>query len=449
MQSLKHIILILTSLFLCACHTEQTIPVEIDVALHIKNDNHTSPVYVTIENNTKSASNYLWTFEGGEPATSTKKEPGVVTFTTPGEHTITLEAWNDGDRQIKSYTVMVNSAVTTDFLAEADVNNYAPAKYKITNLSTGGISYKWTFEGGYPATFDGEQPPVVTYALAGKYTITLSVDNGGEIFTISRQVEVRESLDASFAIIPSFEDEDDMEAPVRAAFVSQLQGVETFEWECLGGATITNKASKDASILFPREGVYTVYLNVSNGKETKRVSKNITVKSNTNLRTHNNIKFGINTAQESIGSYYSTKLRRKFKSSEINTSNGSLIDIVFYGFNEQFTRNSFVSPDALSETPLVELPDAGFTKFINSQEVGNILLSPTEFDSMKNDSLLKNLPIKGQMYGNELFTDTPLPRVVLFETGDGRKGAILVKELVRSGKSGSYIIADIKVQKND
>lgn len=444
----KLLLILLLSFLHCSCHTEQTIPVEIDVALHIKDNNHTSPLSVTIENRTKSASNFLWTFEGGEPTTSTKENPGTVVFTTPGEHTIILEAWNDGNRTSKVYTVRVDSTVTAGFKTEADINNYAPAIYKITNLSSGGSTYQWIFEGGEPSSYDGQNPPNVTYANQGIYTIQLIVDNGSAIFTSEQEISVGEPLDASFSIIPSFEDIDDMEAPLRATFDTRLQGVETLWWEC-SGTTITNGTSADAGIYFPVAGQYTVFLNVSNGKNTKRVSQDITVKANTNLRTHKDIKLGINTASETIGSLYSTKLRRIFKTSEVNSDNGALIDIAFFGLNADFTYSQFISPNKLAGTPLPEIPKAQPTKFINKTELGHVSLTPDQFETMKTDVLLKNLQILSVNYGDEFFTATALPRIVLFETSDGRKGAILIKKMINSWTEGSYILTDIKIQKND
>lgn len=445
---MKKLIYLLTLIQFYSCHTEQTIPVEIDIAMHIKDGNHTSPLSVTIENRTKSASSFQWTFEGGEPATSTKENPGTVVFTEPGEHSITLEAWNDGNRTSKVYTVRVDSTVTARFKGEVDINSYAPAVFRITNLSSGGSTYKWIFEGGEPSSYDGQNPPDITYANQGTYTIRLTVGNGSATFTSEQEISVRELLDASFSIIPSFEDIDDMEAPLRATFETQLQGVESLWWECSGTA-ITNNTSADAGIYFLAAGQYTVCLNVSNGKHAKRVSQNITVKENTNLRTHKDIKLGINTASETIGSLYSTKLRRVFKTSEINSGNGALIDIVFFGLNADFTYNQFVSPDKLYETALPEIPNAKPTKFINKTELSPISLTPDQFNTMTTDALLKNLQISTVSYRDEFFAASPLPRVVLFETSDGRKGAILIKALINSGKESSYILTDIKIQKND
>lgn len=445
---MKYIYLFIILLFLFSCHSEQTIPVEIDVKLHIKDDNYTSPLHVAFENRSRSASNFLWTFEGGEPATSKEKNPGTIIFRTPGEHKVTLEAWNDGDRQTKTFTVRVDNSVTTGFKTEVETNNYAPARFNITNLSEGGTSYNWSFEGGEPSTYEEQHPPTILYKSAGTYTILLTVGNGSATFIAKQEVVVEKSLDASFSISPSFEDIDDYEAPLRATFDTQLQGVESLKWQC-AGANITNPTSTEASIYFPSAGTYTVNLNVSNGKDTKTISQQIVVNPNTNLRTHKDIKFGINTAQNTIAPYYSTKLRQSFTSSLLTAENGASIDVVFWGLNTGFSYNKFVSPNALSSLPLAEVPGATYTKFINKQEIGTVLLTPAQFDSMTNDNLLKAIPVSTISYGDENFAATPLPRVILFETADGRKGAILVKEMISNGTTDSYIIADIKIQKND
>jgi PKD repeat protein len=432
----------------CSCHREQKIPIEIDVIFHIKDDNHTSPLRVSIENNTRGALEYQWYFEGGEPSSSSESAPGIISFSSPGEHAIRLEAANEGTRESQVFHLRVDSAVEVNFAAEAEINNYAPALFHISNLSRGGTTYKWIFEGGEPSVYEGFVPPVVKYANEGRYNIALTIWNGSATFTDIKAIEVRRPLEASFSIVPSFEDEDDMEAPLRAKFDVSLQGVETLSWTCEGGE-ITRPDSSDAEIYIPKAGKYTVELLVSNGKETKTISKEITVKENTNLRTHENIELGINTAHADYAVYYSTKLRRAFKVSEVNASNGSTIDIVFFGLSSNFTYNMFVSPARLSETTFPEIPNATHTRFINKTELGSLGFSATQFAAIRTDALLRNIPISSVSYGKEPFGSSPLPRVVLFETSDGRKGAILVKEMRAKGREDSYITVDIKVQKND
>ena len=436
-------------ILLVSCHQETIVPVEVDFLWQTTSENYTTPLNVTIVNKTKNADEYYWTFEGGEPSTSIKKNPGSVIFASPGEHTITLEAWNFGNRNLKTSVIRVDSAVLLNFYAEVEINNYAPAEFHIYNQSSGGSVYKWIFEGGEPAFYEGISPPAVTYSQEGTYSIILISNNGSSDFILSRNIEVKESLDASFVIIPSFEDIDDMEAPLRATLETQLQGVETILWEC-ENAIINDETSPDADLYFSQAGNYTVYLNVSNGKQGKKISHEIIVKPNTNLRMHSNIRFGINTAQETIGSVYSTKLRSGFKSSEIDKSNGPSIDIAFLGLNVNFIYNKFVSPTSLFDTPLVPVPGATPTLFINRQErINTVLLTVEQFIAMTTDVYLKDLDLTYNDPEDDFFSDSIVPRIVLFETSDGRKGAIHIKEIIKNGMENSYILTDIKIQKND
>jgi len=445
--TLPSILLLFTSLLFFSCREEQIVPVEIDVVFHIRNDNHTAPLEVYIENDTKEAKSYLWTFEGGEPATSRDENPSVVVFRTPGEHLISLEAWNEGDRKTYTQIIRVDSMVVAGFTTEVLANNYAPAEIIINNLSTGGTLYQWTFEGGIPSVYEGKNPPHITYPNEGTYLITLSVENGSSTFHAEQQIEVMPALDGDFEIIPSFEDED-MEAPLRATFDVRLQGVETVLFTTEGG-DINNAASTDASVFYPNPGIFVVTMTIGNGKETKQITQSIIVKPNNNLRTHSDIMLGINTAQETIGSCYSTKLRRMVKSQEIVTVDPAMIDIVYMGLNSNFSLNRFVSPDSALYTPLKPIQGGLHTKFINKQEEGNIYITPEQFIDMTNDDLIRRISISALDYGWEPFEAIPIPRVVLFETADRRKGAIYIKKLISAEKDNSYILVDIKIQKND
>lgn len=444
---LPYIALLLLFLSL-SCREEVVIPVEIDVTFRIKDDNHTSPLYVNVDNRTKNADRYSWTFEGGIPAASTAQYPSVIRFDEPGEHRITLRAWNDGDTREQTFTIRVDSAVVAAFTPEVIVNNHAPAQYRFINNSAGGTSYSWTFEGGDIPSFEGQHPPMITYNDEGTYTVSLTIQNGSATFNCIRQITVTPSLEADFDIVPSFEDED-YEAPLRATFDARLQGVESLEWKTQGGV-LTSRDTPESGVFFANPGLYTITLEASNGKEIRTVSKNIEVKPNRNLRTHAGIALGINTAQDIIGSCYSTKLRRVVKQSEIKDTDPSLIDIVYEGLNKDFVLNKFISPDSTGlQSTMTIIPNAVHTRFINKQEDGNVLITPGQFDAMTDDRLLQPIRFNLLNYGWAPFEASPLPRVVLFETYDGRKGAILVKELVSLEAHNSHLLIDIKIQKND
>ena len=65
---------------------------------------------------------------------------------------------------------------------------------------------------------------------------------------------------------------------------------------------------------------------------------------------------------------------------------------------------------------------------------------------MQNDAPLQALTLPAGANGSLQFDQTVVPRIILFQTADGRKGAIKIKEYVLEA-STAYIVADIKVQK--
>ncbi len=69
--------------------------------------------------------------------------------------------------------VLISAEFTADQLAVEEGSNI-----DFTDLSTGGpISWSWTFEGGDPAN-STEQNPRVSFAVAGRYEVSLTVSNG-------------------------------------------------------------------------------------------------------------------------------------------------------------------------------------------------------------------------------------------------------------------------------
>ena len=46
---------------------------------------------ITITNSGDAITGYQWTFEGGQPASSTERNPAGITFTKPGSHDVSLQ----------------------------------------------------------------------------------------------------------------------------------------------------------------------------------------------------------------------------------------------------------------------------------------------------------------------------------------------------------------------
>jgi PKD repeat protein len=430
---------------LASCFHEEAIPAAVSFAYEVVNQDYSIPVEVTFENKTTGAEHYQWTFEGGDPATSDKYNPGPVRYTASGTYTVHLEAWNGDDRQSKEITLQILGTFSPDFETSVATNSISPVQVTLTNTTIGGTAYHWEFPEGVPTSFTGHDPPVVEYTTPGEHTITLIVENGNEIDSITKTITVLPALAMDFAIEPSFQDED-YEAPLTASLVNTTIGGLTWQWTSTGG-DIRQSTAEQTSIHFAQPGTYTVTLTANNGKVTQSINREIIVKPNTGLRTHHDVMLGINTAHSTLGSFYSTFLRRVMYKDDPDSLD-QYVDIAFFGLNANFTFNRFVSPDSVQQYTFEALAQAQTTHFINTQETCacGIAFTEAEFDQMVTDVPLRNLNITSRATGLKPFNDSQVPRIVLFRTNDDRKGAIKIKEFHRDGLQ-SYIVVDIKIQK--
>ncbi|HKR05576.1 MAG TPA: PKD domain-containing protein [Bacteroidia bacterium] len=144
---------------------------------------------------TGAYSNLQWTFPGGTPPASVALNP-VVTYASPGIYSATLIATGVGG----SSTMTKNNYITVNACA-APTANFAAGPTQIcvgqqvnfADLSTGGPNtWNWTFTGGTPNSFIGQNPPAITYSAAGTYTVSLFVSNafGNNTMTQNNLIQV-------------------------------------------------------------------------------------------------------------------------------------------------------------------------------------------------------------------------------------------------------------------
>lgn len=433
-----------------SCAKEEAIIVVADFDATVVNNDYTVPVYVAITNNTTGAEAYHWTFDGATPSSSSSRNPGNIIYNQPGVYTIHLDALNqDGSQDDKEITLEIHEPVIVTFDTEIIDNNYPPMEVAITNNTTGANSYHWTFDGGNPSTSTVTTPNNIIFNDAGDHLITLEVSNGMETYEETRTLTVAPHLVANFDYTVAFND-DDMQAPVTLTMQNNSISATNYNWT-FTGAVPSTATDENPTITFNNPGTYTLSLEATNGKETQTFSQNITVLANTNLRTLTNIHLGINTAHNTntVGAFYDIINRESYTENQVNASNGANIAIAFFGLNQNFGHNKFLSPDDVQNFTFAAIPNAVHTKFINTLENCNCnaSLSLNEFDSMTDDSLLSALTITETTAGSQDFDNTTVPRIVLFETHDGRKGAIKIKNYIDDGQN-SYIVVDIKVMKD-
>ncbi len=446
---IKKIGVLFLLLIIVSCYKESFIPIEGDFVISFVNADESVPVLISVNNQVKGGETFEWEFEGGNPTTSNLAKPGDVLYTNPGTYTITLTVSNaDGETKKIQKTIEIKDALNPSFTYSIVQDNFSPTEVSINNATQGqGITCNWSFEGGNPSSYSGQNPPNVFFTAPGVHNLSLTVTNGFESQTIQGSIEVAPLLVSDFSWSVGVSDSD-YQAPLILQLNNESISSTQYLWTTTGGV-VSNNSDQNPSITFNSPGTYQISLTSSNGKDSKITTKSITIFPNTNLYTFSNVKLGINSAHHnnSNGAFFSTITHQSYSASQVNSQNSQKIDIAFQGLNSSFNSNKFISPNQVSNYGFLPLENPQNTIFINSQNLCNCGLNFTvsQFDAMVNDLPLQPLVISNSVAGAQEFGNG-LPRIVLFKTQDGRKGAIKITGMINNG-TNSYIVCDIKVQK--
>lgn len=436
----RYIFFFFAASILWGCYEEIALPINADFSIVSTNDKFTIPAKITINNSTTGAETFKWTFEGGLPASSTQRNPGEIVYTKPGTYTIKLEANNfDGVQKVVEKKITINDIINVDYSFAIDGDSFAPAVVNFKNNSSGSDTFEWTFEGGNPAT-STQVNPRVTFENGGSHKVSLRVFNKQLSVKKDTTIILEPELTPSFAIVVPKRYEE-LEAPCEISLKNTSIGNTTNTWTVEGSDSPTSKL-KEPTIKFSKAGTYTIQLVVGNGKKTKTQTQQITIKNNKGYAYIKDAQLGIFSARNEVGVYYSTLLRKAFIESEnISKEDAATIDFVFFGFNQNFTFNKFVSPHQASQVGLIEFEGATKTLIVNNSNI----LSVSEFEKLDAQSIQKLVIDNTEEESDSHFAEV-LPKIILFENSQKKKGVILIKKYVK-GIENPYILVDIKITK--
>jgi len=192
------------------CNAPDSLPIDIRIAPLVKAQFETPPSgcapYDAVFNNTSLAGqSFFWDF--GDGTTSTQVNP-VHTYTNVGTYTIRLRAVDSATCNIvdsTQQTITVNPLPTAEFshVPVAPVPANTPTIF--TNLSTGGVRYKWLFGDGDSTIKTTMDTVKHQYNATGQYNACLIVYNQfGCTDTVCHPVEaeVNPLLDVPNAFTP-------------------------------------------------------------------------------------------------------------------------------------------------------------------------------------------------------------------------------------------------------
>jgi PKD repeat protein len=145
------------------------------------------------DSSTGNPTSWNWTFDGGDPATSTDQNP-VVVYDEPGVYNVSLQVFNLAG----SNTIVQNQMIEVGAAPEAAFSYVVDqTTVEFTNETVGVGTYLWDFGDGNTSTMVS---PTHTYTDGGTYTVTLTVTNncGTTTFTETVSVEPNSVFDVEW-----------------------------------------------------------------------------------------------------------------------------------------------------------------------------------------------------------------------------------------------------------
>ena len=154
---------------------------------------------------------------------------------------------------------------------DATINIKEGESVHFLDKSSGNVTlWNWTFEGGTPSS-STEQNPVVTYDKAGRYGVTLTVGDGSEAATITREAYVTVSGEAPIAAVGM--PEGAYLSPWVMMFVptnvpltfkdASTGNPSQWSWT-IAGATPNTSDEQNPTVTYTTEGSYGIRLEVAN-----------------------------------------------------------------------------------------------------------------------------------------------------------------------------------------
>ena len=179
---------------------------------------------------------------------------------------------SDGeDVFIDGFEVSQNDANATSInvVEGEEVAFYSSSVGKVT-------SYKWKFEGGTPSVSTDESPKVV-YAKAGTYPVTLTVSNGTEEHTFTREAYINVTKKAPQALIGV--ESGGYLSPFVGRFIAlgssltfkDLSKNNPTQWQwSFKGADVEQSNEQNPTVTYNKQGVFSVGLRATNDAGTSK-----------------------------------------------------------------------------------------------------------------------------------------------------------------------------------
>lgn len=331
---------------------------------------------VSFEGISNSATTWSWTFDNGNPATSSEQNP-VVSYDTPGTYEVTLNVSNGS-----------NSANTSMFI-DVEITPFPISDYQyIVNglqvnfiyTGLGADNYFWDFDDG---DISSAQNPIHLFTSNGTYNVTLEVTNdcGSNSFTFPIEINAPPFVNFISNVQSGCQ-------PLEVGFTSLASNVDSIKWTFNGGSPQISSVENPV-ITYNQPGIYQVILEGFNSTGSIILSRDsfITVQplpvAGFSWTLSDNILNVTNAAVEFDSIYWS--FGDGANSSEINPIHNYWDNGTFVVTQNLLNSCGLVT---LSDTLTIALPPLSQFEFDDDQKCVNDTLQFLEMVSFSPDSLL-------------------------------------------------------------
>lgn len=119
------------------------------------------------------ATEILWTFEDGLPATANTLDPGEITFNTPGTKTITLEVTNSCGTTTRTIEFDVNPLPVVDAGEDLEICKGESVPLTVDTSPEANYTYTWTANPQSPIQGANTKTPIIKPDQTTTYTVTV------------------------------------------------------------------------------------------------------------------------------------------------------------------------------------------------------------------------------------------------------------------------------------
>jgi PKD repeat protein len=232
-----------------------------------------APLIVWFADNSENATDWSWNFPGGTPSNAQGKGPHQVVYENPGNHNVTLDITCpfSNDSKTRNNYIQVNDCVcVADFLAD-QTSGCFPLTVKFTDNSENATSWSWTFEGGSPATAEGQGPHYVTYYNPATRDVSLNVTcaHGSDSATKSDYIKINDcTCEADFKGEPT-----SGAVPLTVTFTDLSQNATSWDWKFPGGEPSSAQGKGPHTVTYNDTGSYNASLEISCPHNSDTIAK--------------------------------------------------------------------------------------------------------------------------------------------------------------------------------